>query len=100
MSMALGLVSNTRAPVMPGTVIRLTEKELSSDPTDQANTRVRAMFEAHTAPYQVDMSTQFGPMPELRNKILMLSLYPNVMNSKKSYRKEETGTFRSGMSGV
>lgn len=100
MSMALGLVSNTRAPVMPGTVIKLSEKELSSDPKDQASTKVRAMFEAHTAPYQIDMSTQVGPIPELKKKILMLSLYPNVMNSKKSYRKEETGTFRSGMSGV
>jgi len=32
--------------------------------------------------------------------IKMLSLYPNIYNSQMTYRKDETGTHRSGMSGV
>ena len=38
MSMAYGLISDTKAPVRPGTVIRLTDAELKSDSKDAAAT--------------------------------------------------------------
>ena len=45
MSMAYGLISDTKAPVRPGTVIKLTEANLKADPKDSASTAVKAMFE-------------------------------------------------------
>ena len=41
-----------------------------------------------------------GKADDIMHTIKMLSLYPNIYNSKMTYRKDETGTFRSGMSGV
>ena len=99
MSMAYGLISDTKAPVRPGTVIRLTDAELKADPKDQASTKVKAMFlTAREAPkYEPH---QVGPIRDVKHHLQMLSLFPNVGNSKKSYKKNETGAYRSGMSGV
>jgi hypothetical protein len=95
MAMAYGLVSESRAAVRPGTVIKLTPEELSSDPVDQSNTRVRAMFKAYNEPPKFQ-GTEAGPAKDVRTQILGMSLFPNVVNSKKTYDKKETGTFRAG----
>lgn len=99
MSMAYGLISDTKAPVRPGTVIKLTDAELKADPKDQASTRVKAMFESHRVAPKYEPH-QVGPIADVKHHIQMLSLFPNVANSGKSYKKNETGTFRSGMAGV
>jgi hypothetical protein len=95
MAMAYGLVSESRAAVRPGTVIKLTPEELSSDPVDQSNTRVRAMFKAYSEPPKY-RDNQVGPAKDVRTQILGMSLFPNVVNSKKTYDKKDTGTFRAG----
>jgi hypothetical protein len=41
-----------------------------------------------------------GKSDDVITSIKMLSLFPNVYNSKMTYRKDETGAFRSGMAGV
>lgn len=99
MSMAYGVISDTKAPVRPGTVIHLTDAELSADPKDQASTKIKAMFlTAREAPrYEAH---QVGPVGDVKHRIQMLSLFPNVANSGKSYKKNETGAYRSGMAGV
>jgi len=99
MSMAYGLISDTKAPVRPGTVIRLTDADLNADPKDQASTKVKAMFlTAREAPkYEPH---QVGPIADVKNHIKMLSLFPNTANSGKSYKKNETGAYRSGTAGV
>jgi hypothetical protein len=96
--MAYGLISDTKAPVRPGTVIRLTDAELKADPKDQASTKIKAMFlTAREAPMY--HPHQVGPIKDVKHHIQMLSLFPNTANSGKSYKKNETGAFRSGMPG-
>ena len=99
MSMAYGLISDTKAPVRPGTVIRLTDAELKADPKDASITAIKAMFLSSRAAPKYEPH-QVGPIRDVKHRIQMLSLFPNVANSGKSYKKNETGTFRSGMSGV
>jgi hypothetical protein len=98
MSMAYGLISDTKAPVRPGTVIKLTEANLKADPKDQASTKVKAMFESRREAPKYE-SHQVGPIRDVKHQIQMLSLFPNTANSAKSYKKDESGTFRSGMPG-
>ena len=99
MSMAYGLISDTKAPVRPGTVIRLTDAELKSDSKDAAATAIKAMFESTRAAPKYEPH-QVGPIGDVKHRIQMLSLFPNTANSGKSYKKNETGAFRSGMAGV
>ena len=99
MSMAYGLISDTKAPVRPGTIIKLTEANLKADPKDSASTAVKAMFESRREAPKYEPH-QVGPIKDVKHHIQMLSLFPNTANSGKSYKKNETGTFRSGMSGV
>ena len=99
MSMAYGLISDTKAPVRPGTVIKLTEANLKADPKDSSITAVKAIFESQRVAPKYEPH-QVGPADDVKHRILMLSLFPNVANSGKSYKKDETGTFRSGMAGV
>ena len=86
-----GLISRTLAPVKPGTVIPLSQTELNQDPKDLASSRIRAVYEAeyeHPA-----FSTQTGPRTTIREQVLAMSLFPNIINSK--YNKTETGAYRS-----
>ena len=99
MSMAYGLISDTKAPVRPGTVIKLTEANLKADPKDSAATAIKAMFESTRAAPRYEPH-QVGPVGDVKHRIQMLSLFPNTANSGKSYKKDETGAFRSGMAGV
>jgi predicted metalloendopeptidase len=98
MSMAYGLISDTKAPVRQGTVIKLTEANLKADPKDSAATAVKAMYESRRDAPKYE-SHQVGPIRDVKHQIQMMSLFPNVANSGKSYKKGETGTFRSGMPG-
>jgi hypothetical protein len=41
-----------------------------------------------------------GKTDDVKTTIKMLSLFPNTYNSKMTYRKDETGAYRSGMAGV
>jgi hypothetical protein len=97
--MAYGLISDTKAPVRPGTVIKLTEANLKADPKDSVATAIKAMFESRREAPKYERH-QVGPVADVKQRIQMLSLFPNVANSGKSYKKNETGTFRSGMAGV
>jgi hypothetical protein len=99
MSMAYGLISDTKAPVRPGTVIKLTEANLKADPKDQASTRVKAIFDAHREAPKYEPH-QVGPIRDVKHHIQMLSLFPNVANSRMTYKKNETGAYRSGTAGV
>lgn len=99
MSMAYGLISDTKAPVRPGTVIRLTDAELKADAKDSVAKRIKAEFESQR-PAPRYLPHQVGPYEDVKHHILMLSLFPNVANSGMTYKKNETGAFRSGMSGV
>jgi hypothetical protein len=87
-----GLISHTLAPVKPGTVISLTDKELKQDPKDLASSKIQGVFKAdysHPA-----FSTQTGPRTTIREQVLAMSLFPNIINAK--YDKTETGAYRSG----
>ena len=99
MAMAYGLVSESRAKVQPGTVIKLTAEELSSDPKDQSNTAIKAMFQAYREPPKYQ-SHQVGPAKDVRTQILGMSLFPNIANSKKTFKKGDLGTNNTGMAGV
>jgi len=99
MSMAYGLISDTKAPVRPGTVIKLTEANLKADPKDQAATKIKAVYETRRDAPRYEPH-QVGPAGDVKHQIQMLSLFPNTANSGKSYKKNESGTFRSGMSCV
>jgi hypothetical protein len=98
MAMAYGIIMNAREPVRAGTVIKLTKEELSADPKDQSNTKIKAMYDSYRpAPI---FHNEVAPAHSLKTQILLMSLFPNVENSKKTYKKTETGTYRSGMAGV
>jgi len=87
-----GLISNTLAPVKPGTVISLTDRELKQDPKDLASSRIQAVFKAdysHPA-----FSTQTGPRTTIREQVLAMSLFPNIINAK--YNKSQTGAYTTG----
>ena len=99
MSMAYGLVGESRAKVQPGTVIKLTPAELNADPKDQSATKVKAIFESYRAPPKYH-THQVGPAKDLRTQILGMSLFPNVVNSKHTYKKGDLGTNNTGMAGV
>jgi hypothetical protein len=87
-----GLISHTLAPVKPGTVISLTDRELKQDPKDLASSKMKVIYEnKYTHPA---FSTQTGPRTTIREQVLAMSLFPNIINSK--YTKEETGAYRSG----
>jgi hypothetical protein len=87
-----GLVSQTLAPVRPGTVIKLTDKELKQDPKDLASSKIRAVYEAdYTHP---TFSTQTGPRTTIREQVLAMSLFPNIISA--TYNKGLTGTFATG----
>jgi hypothetical protein len=57
-----------------------------------ASSRIRAVFEAdygHPA-----FSTHTGPRNTVRERVLLMSLFPNIYNQK--YNKGLTGTFATG----
>jgi hypothetical protein len=79
------------APVRPGTVIKLTDRELKQDPKDLASSKIRGVYE-NTYKHPV-FSSQVGPRETIKERVLAMSLYPNVVNAK--YNKQDTGTYRS-----
>jgi hypothetical protein len=93
MSMAFGLVGESRAKVQPGTVIALTKQNLKADPKDQSNTAIKAIYDSYR-PAPVYRDNQIGPTGDVRNQILYYSLFPNTVNSKKTYNAKDTGAFR------
>jgi hypothetical protein len=118
MAMAYGLVGPT-PPLVEGTVIALNAEELTSDPKDMANFKIKAEYEANNgsarkkskaeARRRIQERFEEGsvippspayPYSSVLNNIRMLSLFPNTANSKFTYKKNETGAYRSGMSGV
>jgi hypothetical protein len=92
---SLGIVSQTLAPVRPGTVIKLTEQELNQDPKDMASSKIRGMF--LDKPHRPSMSTTTGPRGSLKENILAMSLFPNIINA--NYRLSQTGTMRTAGQG-
>jgi hypothetical protein len=118
MAMAYGLVGPA-PPVAQGTVIALTPEELTGDVKDIANNRIKAEYEANTGSQRkmskfesrkkIKQRFEEGslittapayPIDDVKHRIRMLSLFPNTVNSKMTYRKDETGAYRSGMAGV
>jgi hypothetical protein len=87
-AMTLGLLPSTLAPVRKGTVIKLTAEELSADPKDIANTRIKAVYRAKE--YRPGFSPTVGPTQSLRQRILMCSLFPNIFNANYQFRSSGT----------
>jgi hypothetical protein len=116
MSAAYGLVGQVPA-VKKGDVIPLGNLQRSADVKDEQIFKIRGQFVASNKDkvikqrrpgfgYEVSEQTPrfapgvLGKADDVKFNILMLSLYPNIYNSRMTYRKDETGTHRSGMSGV
>ena len=118
MAMAYGLVGPT-PPLVEGTVIALKPEELTGDVKDIANDKIKSEYEANNGSSRkksraearrtikerfeegsVIPASPAYPIDDVRNRIRMLSLFPNTANSKFTYKKDETGAYRSGMSGV
>lgn len=93
--MTMGILPAAKAPVRPGTVIKLTADELNADPKDAASTRIKSMFLEKR--HQPAFSTSTGPRGDIRQNILLASLFPNIFNSV--YNKQETGTMRTAGAG-
>lgn len=92
---SLGIVSQTLAPVRPGTVIPLSERELKQDPKDLASSQIRAMYEVKQ--YRPNLSSSVGARGSLKENILAMSLFPNIYNA--NYRLSQTGTMRTAGQG-
>jgi len=86
-----GLITSTLAPVKPGTVIPLSQTELNQDPKDIASSKIRGVYENNY--HHPAFSTQTGPRTTIREQVLAMSLFPNIINAK--YNKGLTGTFAS-----
>jgi len=118
MAMAYGLVGPT-PPLAEGTVIALSPEELTGDVKDIANNKIKAEYEANNRSQRRisklesrnKMKQRFEegslmptapayPIDDVRNRIRMLSLFPNTVNSRFTYKQNETGAYRSGMAGV
>lgn len=71
------------APVVEGTVI----------PKGMAKYKISAeyKYKQPTAPG----GKQVGPARDIREHILLCSLYPNIYNQALTYAKKETGTMRA-----
>ena len=118
MAMAYGLVGPT-PPLAPGAVINLTSEELTGDVKDIANNKIKAEYEANNSSQRrlskldsrnrirqrfeegsIMPQTPAYPIDDVRTRIRMLSLFPNTANSRFTYKQNQTGAYRSGMSGV
>ena len=116
MSMAYGLAG--KAPkVEKGSVIPLGPQQRTADVKDEQIFKIKGTFLAANKEkgikqrrpglgYEASNQTPrfapgvLGKSDDVKMTIKMLSLFPNTYNSKMTYRKDETGAFRSGMSGV
>lgn len=118
MAMAYGLVGPP-PPLAKGSVIPLSAEELTGDVKDIANNKIKAEYEANKgrdqkmskseARMKIRQRFEEGslmteapayPIDDVRFRIRMLSLFPNTVNSRFTYKKNETGAYRSGMAGV
>lgn len=71
------------APVVPGTVI----------PKGMARYKISAEYAYKQPP--APGGKQVGPARDIREHILLCSLYPNIYNQALTYAKKETGTMRA-----
>jgi hypothetical protein len=71
------------APVKEGTVI----------PKGMAKYKISAEY-AYKQP-KAPGGTSLGPARDIREHILLCSLYPNIYNQALTYAKKETGTMRA-----
>ena len=115
MSMAYGL-ADIAPKVERGEVIPLGRLQRTGDVKDEQIFKIKGQFLSNKekaikqrfpglGDKPSDPTPRFAPgvlgkADDVIHTIKMLSLYPNIYNSKMTYRKDETGTFRSGMSGV
>ena len=116
MSAAYGLVGEVPA-VKKGDVIPLGSLQRTGDVKDEQIFKIKGQFLASNKEKAIkqkrpglgfkasDQTPRFAPgvlgkEENIMMTIKMLSLYPNIYNSKMTYKKDETGAYRSGMSGV
>jgi hypothetical protein len=116
MAMAYGLVGEA-AMVKKEDVIPLGRLQQTGDVKDEQIFKIKGVFlssNKRKEPRQKrpglgyepsDQTITFAPgvlgkNDDVITTIKMLSLFPNTFNSKMTYRKDETGAYRSGMAGV
>ena len=116
MSMAYGLAG--KAPkVEKSNVIPWGRLQQSGDVKDEQIIKIKGVFLSSNKGKGIrqrrpglgdeasDQTVRFAPgvlgkSDDIKHHIMMLSLFPNTVNSRMTYRKDETGAFRSGMAGV
>jgi hypothetical protein len=111
------LLLNRMSAVKKGDVIPIGSLQRSANVKDEQIFKIKGQYLASNKENFIkqrhpglgfgasDQTPRFAPgvlgkQEDVMMTIKMLSLYPNIHNSQMTYRKDETGTHRSGMSGV